>query len=97
MERPVTDFKSWAAENAAVPMEDWTFRQYGNYVEGWRRSKPWAYKGMSVAYDWWAESKWNTVPDVKRLMDAWFKGALLSVVSRADTAEDCANWMLHDI
>lgn len=73
-----------------------TFKQYGNYVEGWRQSMPWAYKGMSIAYDRWAEKHWNGVCcDAECLRKVWEKAMVLGIISRAETVEEIATGLLN--
>lgn len=54
----IQTFDEWMHANCK-PAENYSFAQYGRYVEGWRNAMPWAHKGMSVAYDRWAESRWD--------------------------------------
>ena len=103
-----------AAENAHESFDDWlnrvcnpapnfTFAQYARYIEGWRASKPWAYSGMSVAYDYWAEQRWDENPSQSDLRLAWQQGMALRAKSilqgepswcRHATPEECADFAL---
>lgn len=74
-------FEQWCEINAHTPESSWTIRQYGNYIQGYRDSLPWAYSGMSLAYDKWAESRWQVIQDKKRLMLAWQRGLALKAKS----------------
>lgn len=85
------------------PPANYSFAQYGRYIEGWRNSMPWAYKGMSLAYDNWAESRWEEIQDKERLMLAWKEGMGLcakAYMQDVDTAwrgksvEDSADFAL---
>lgn len=92
-------FEEWLAKDTRLPREQWTFKQYGNYADGWRNSMPWAHKGMSVAYDRWAEEKWAYFPDKDWLQVAWKMGLQsnherLERGESALSAEDAADVVL---
>lgn len=97
----IPTFDEWMAENAS-PAENYSFAQYGRYAEGWRNSMPWAYRGMSIAYDRWAESRWDQIKDKDRLVLAWKEGLALKAKAlsgpdqawRGRTTEDAADFML---
>lgn len=69
-------FEEWMKENCSPP-DNYSFAQYGRYLEGWRNSMPWAYKDMSLAYDAWAESHWEKVDNTAKLKQAWRDGQSL--------------------
>ena len=64
---------------------------------------PWAWSGMSVGYDQWAERRWADVPDRERLRRAWAEGMALCAKAYTDTpdtawrgrtTEEAADFML---
>lgn len=69
----ILSFAEWEELNAKIPYSERTFLQQGNYLVGWRNSMPWAWKGMSLAYDKWAEKKWTSEECQSReiLKKAW--------------------------
>ena len=67
-------FEEWLSSDERIPKEKWTFKQYGDYALGWRNSMPWAYKGMSLAYDQWAEKRYQDFPYKEKLKFAWNMG-----------------------
>lgn len=94
--------EEWMAANAS-PGQAMTFRQYSNYITGWRNSMPWAYRGMSLSYDCWAESKCDEVQGRDRLKLAWKEGLALCARAWLDpvdhawrhrTLEEAADFML---
>jgi uncharacterized protein with ParB-like and HNH nuclease domain len=54
----------------------------------------WAYKGMSIAYDKWAETKWNEEQDKERLIDAWKMG--LAIKSNAFMRKKDKKWVRQE-
>lgn len=80
----IPTFDEWMAANC-TPSENYTFGQYGKYIEGWRNSLPWARKGMSVAYDNWAESRWEDIQDKQKPTEAWKMGLALTAKSITNT------------
>lgn len=68
-------FDEWMADK--LPPKHMTLNQYSNYALGWRNSMPWAYKGMSIAYDAWAEKNWPMVQSVEHLKKGWEYGLAL--------------------
>lgn len=101
---PTTEeaFEEWMTANCDPP-ENYSYFQYSNYIIGYQNSKPWAYKGMSVAYYAWAESKWTEHPDKDKLIQAWRDGLAISAKSiqgyeptwaKHTSAEKCADFML---
>lgn len=67
-------FDEWIDSEKRIPRNEWTLSQYGKYAEGWRNSLPWAYSGMSISYDKWAELKWHSIQDKNKLKEAWRLG-----------------------
>ena len=95
-------FDDWLSRTCTAPA-NYSFAQYGRYVEGWRNSKPWASAGMSIAYDRWAESRWDDTPSQSALCQAWEWGLALIAKSvlhgepswcRHASAEECADFAL---
>lgn len=91
-------FDTWMADNCTPPA-NYSYAQYGRYLEGWRNSMPWAYKGMSLAYENWAETKWDIFPHKERLIMAWQLGMQnnyerLERGEKALAAEDAADVVL---
>jgi hypothetical protein len=98
----IQTLEEWMAENT-TPDAAMTYRQFSNYIIGWRNSMPWAYRGMSLSYDRWAESKWDEVQDRDRLKLAWKEGLALRSKAWLDpvdhawrhrTLEEAADFML---
>lgn len=95
-------FEGWLARTCTPP-ENYSFAQYGRYLEGWRQSKPWAFKGMSLAYDAWAETRWSDCPSLERLRDGWNDGLAIRAKSifggepswgRKSSMEECSDFAL---
>lgn len=93
-------FEQWLTLDKRIPEKEWTYRQYGNYLEGWRNSLPWAWVGMSEKYDRWAEGKWPLMPIKEKLIQAWKWGLAISIRpeiewARIASVEECADYMLE--
>jgi hypothetical protein len=92
-------FDEWLARivSPARRSEPLTFEQYARYIEGWQKSKPWSYRGMSVAYFHWAESKWDEIQDMERLHLAWREGMALVanavMINDKKKKDDPDNWI----
>lgn len=93
-----TTFEEWVKQNVTKPEKDWTFRDYANYVTGWRNSLPWAYKGMGVAYDQWAEKQLEK-HKIEDLRLAWKYGlavkAKYQTTYKSVSVEDAADMILY--
>jgi len=99
----ILSFDEWLATGQRTPRNKWTFRQYGDYLEGWHQSMPWSYKEMSLSYYDWAESRWNDYPCAKALRISWKHGMALCAKAWTDgvyqewkykPVEDAADLML---
>lgn len=95
-------FDEWMKENCN-PADNYTFAQYGRYADGWRNSMPWSYRGMSISYDNWAQSRWGEIQNKEWLMLAWKEGLAICAKAylqdidtnwRGKTVEDAADFML---
>ena len=82
-------FDRWLSENCTPPA-NYSLAQYARYVEGWRNSMPWAYAGMSLAFDRWAENQWDAVKDADCLKRAWRYG--MAIIARARQSEIDRAW-----
>ena len=80
----ILTFEEWLALDKRVPEREWTVKQYGDYLQGWRNSMPWAWRGMSLAYDGWAEGVWESCPDREKLRVIWATGLKWCADKRMD-------------
>ena len=73
-------FDEWMSKNNHT-LEGKTFLQYAHYIEGWQKTFPWYYRGMSLAYNAWAEKRWEEIQDKDRLIKAWKDGLAIKLRS----------------
>lgn len=84
-------FDDWMAANCNPP-QNYSLLQYSRYIEGWRNSMPWAYPGMSIAYDRWAETRWSEIQNKDRLKLAWKEGLAIRAKAYLQNIDTVWRW-----
>jgi hypothetical protein len=74
-----------------------TFGQYERYISGWQATKPWHWKGCSIAYFDWAQDKHDSgqCTNPETLRECWALGMGLRAKSLREDDWGRDDWIKH--